>query len=67
MGGHASPAVATDSAVQKAIEALIKQQGKQLDLRKKIPAKQDNPIGEINPLRNSGRELILGGAEAMPM
>lgn len=67
MGAQASPAVVNDTAVQRAIEALIKQQSKQVELRKKIPQhKPDNPIG-ANPLRHSENTLILGGAEAIPM
>lgn len=66
MGAQTSPVIVNDTAVQKAIEALIKQQVKQLDLKKRIPTnKQDNPIGS-NPLRHN-ENLILGGAEAMPM
>lgn len=67
MGSQSNPTIVNDSAVQKAIEALIKQQIKQLDLKKKIPAnKQDNPIGS-HPLRNTDKVMILGGAEVMPM
>lgn len=67
MGSQASPVNLNDKAVQKAIEALIKQyEKKNIDLKKKIPNKLDNPVGE-NQLRNSDKVLILGGAEAIPM
>lgn len=67
MGGQAAtPVNLSDSALQKAIENLIKQQEKKIDLKKRIPNKLDNPIG-VNPLRESDKVLILGGAEAFPM
>lgn len=62
----AAPAAASDSAVKKAIQELIKRQQKQyIDIQKKIPVKLDNPVGEQHPLRNPN--LIIGGAEAIPM
>ncbi|MBX9685976.1 MAG: hypothetical protein K2X27_04690 [Candidatus Obscuribacterales bacterium] len=67
MGSQPAPVLVNDSAIQKAIEALIKQQQKKdVDIKRKIPNKLDNPVGQ-NPLRNSDKVLILGGAEAMPM
>ncbi len=67
MGGQAIPTTVDDAAIQKAIETLIKQQQNQvIDIRKKIPNKLDNPVGE-HPLRYSDKVMILGGAEAMPM
>ncbi len=70
LGSQSGHAVANDAALQKAIEALVKQQQQQqkqnVDLKKRLPNKLDNPIGE-HPLRDSERTLILGGAEAMPM
>lgn len=63
----AAPVQVIDSSIQKAIQDLVKQQQKtNVDIRKKIPAKLDNPVGE-HPLRNSDKVLILGGAEVMPM
>ncbi len=62
----AAPVAANDSAVKKAIQELIKRQQKQyIDIKKKIPVKLDNPVGEEHPLRNPN--LILGGAEAITM
>lgn len=65
MGGQpAAPVVMNDAATKKAIETLIKQQEKKLELKKKIPVKLDNPVGAV-PLRNTDRVLILG--DAVPM
>lgn len=62
----AAPVVVNDSTIQKAIEELIRKQQKQyVDIKKKIPNKLDNPVGDAHPLRN--RNLILGGAEVTPM
>ena len=64
MGTQPAPVV-DDVAIQKAIQTLIKQQNQTIDLKKKVPLnKLDNPVGE-HPLRNNN--LILGGAEAIPM
>ncbi len=65
MGSQPAAPVANDSAVRKAIQELIKRQQKQIDIKKKIPLKLDNPVGEEHPLRNPN--LILGGAEAITM
>lgn len=59
----AAPVVVSDSTLKKAIETLIKQQEKKIDLKKKIPVKLDNPLG-AKP-RDTDRVLILG--DAVPM
>jgi hypothetical protein len=67
LGTQPVPVMMDDAAIQKAAQSLVKQQQtKTIDIRKKIPQKLDNPLGE-NPLRNSDKVLILGGAEIIPM
>ena len=64
MGSGQAPVVVNDSAIKKAIENLIKQQEKNVDMKKKIPVKLDNPVGS-RPVRDTDRTLILG--DAVPM
>jgi len=67
MGTQPTPVLVDDVAIQKAIDTLIKQQKNHtIDIKKNIPNKLDNPVGE-HPLRNSEKILILGGSEAIPM
>lgn len=59
---QAAPVVVNDATIKKAIETLIKQQEKKIDIRKKIPQKLDNPVGS-RP--STDKVLILG--DAVPM
>lgn len=65
MGVQAAPAVLNDSQIKKAIENLIKQQEKKIDLKKKIPAKLDNPVG-AKPSRDSTDKVMILG-DSVPM
>jgi hypothetical protein len=67
MGTQPAPVIVDDLTIQKAIEALVKQQKQRhVDIRKKIPERLDNPLGE-QPLKDNKKVLILGGPDVVPM
>ncbi len=61
----AAQVVVNDAAMKKAIEALIKQQEKKIEIKKKFPEKLDNPLGQKHAPINTDKVLILG--DAVPM
>lgn len=66
LGSQSGHLFVDDPSVQKAIEMLIKQPPKARE-GKTSPNKQDNPIGSQPANMPSGKVLILGGPEVVPM